>query len=108
MEQCVIGHYEASEARKVALCENKEKTGPKKVNEIKESIDKDKKTSASGIKRSRYHQPDILTKPSSSKEIVASRIKISALAAEDFTGEVSDGGDLIEAKRQGLLLLSLN
>ena len=43
MEQCVIGHYEASEARKVALCENKEKTGPKKVNEIKESIDKDKK-----------------------------------------------------------------
>ena len=29
MEQCVIGHYEASEARKVALCENKEKNGTK-------------------------------------------------------------------------------
>ena len=36
----MIGHYEASEARKVALCENKEKNGTnyiKKVNEIKES-----------------------------------------------------------------------
>ena len=39
----MIGHYEAREARKAALCENKKKTGPKKVNEIKESIDKDKK-----------------------------------------------------------------
>ena len=88
----------------------KKKTGPKKVNEIKESIDKDKKIqlAVKSDKRSRYHQPDILTKPSSSKEVVASRIKISASAAEDFTNEVSDGGDLIEAKRQGLLLQSLN
>ena len=51
-------------------------------------------------KTRRYHQPDNLTKPSSSKEIVANRIKISASAAEDFTDEVSDSGDLIEAKRQ--------
>ena len=64
----------------------KKKMGPKKVNEIKESIDKDNK-------RSRYHQPDILTKPSSSKEIGASQIKISASAAADFTDEVSDSRD---------------
>ena len=29
MEQCVTGHYEASEARKVPLGENKEKNGTK-------------------------------------------------------------------------------
>ena len=37
MEQCVSGHYEASEARKVTLGENKETTEPKMVNENKES-----------------------------------------------------------------------
>ena len=51
---CVTtGHYEAKEARKLTLGENKghkEKTGPKKVNEIKNRLTK-KKTSASSKKR---------------------------------------------------------
>ena len=51
MEQCVIGHYEASEARKVALCENKEKNGTKE-GERDQRIDwQRQKTSASSIKR---------------------------------------------------------
>ena len=49
-EQYVIGHYEASEARKVALCENKEKNGTKE-GERDQKLEQRQNRSAGSIKR---------------------------------------------------------
>ena len=54
-----------NEVRKVALGENKEKTGAK----------------------------DVVSKPFSSKDIGASRMKITASAAEKFIDKLPDSGD---------------
>ena len=39
-----------------------------------------------------YNQPDVVSKPSSSKDIGASRMKITASAAEEFIDELPDSG----------------
>ena len=47
---------------------------------------------ASG-KGSWYNQADVVSKPSSSKDIGASRMKITASAADEFIDELPDSGD---------------
>ena len=64
----------------------KKKPGPKKV---EKSFDKAKKLQlAESNKGSWYNQSDFLSNPSSSKDIGASRIKITASAAEKFEYEI--------------------
>ena len=68
----------------------KKKLGPKKV---KKSFDKAKILQlAESDKRSWYNQSDFLSNPSSSKDIGASQIKMTASAAEKFEDEKSDSG----------------
>ena len=66
----------------------KKKPGPKKV---EKSYDEAKKLQlAESDKGSWYNQSGFLLNPSSSKDIGASRIKTTALAAEKFEDEKSD------------------
>ena len=69
----------------------KKKPRPKK---LEKSFDQVKKLQlAERDKGSWYNQSDFLANPSSSKDIGASRIKITASAAEKFEDEKSDSGD---------------
>ena len=69
----------------------KKKLGPKKV---EKSFDEPKKLQlAESDKGSWYNQSDFLSNPSSSIDIGASGIKITASAAEKFEDERSDSGE---------------
>ena len=69
----------------------KKKPGPKKV---EKSFDEAKKLQlAESEESSWYNQSDFLSNPSLSKDIGASRIKITASVAEKFEDEKSDSGE---------------
>ena len=70
----------------------KKKPGPKKV---EKSFDEAKKLQLAESDKgsSQYNQSDFLSNPSSSKDIGASRIKITVSAAEKFEDEKSDSGE---------------
>ena len=69
----------------------KKKTGLKKTNKVKESFDQ-KRLSASD-KGSWHNQLDVVSKPSSSKDIGASQMKITTSEAEELIDVLSDSGD---------------
>ena len=70
----------------------------KRVNEEKSPWVKLRKTGAKEgeqgqtpiVKRSWYNQADVVSKPSSSKDIGASRMKITALASKEFIDKLPD------------------
>ena len=71
----------------------KKHPGLKKANKSNRLTKTKKFQLAASSKGSWYNQADVVSKPSSLKDIGASQMKITASAAEEFIDELPDSGD---------------